>query len=303
MNPSDGFPSCPNCEQPLEARFLYCPNCGEKNSDHRQSIKHLFEELFEHTIHFDSKIWRTLKSLYTRPGALPVMYNQGKRTSFVAPLRLYIFVSFIFFLVIPTSGTQDETKAGPPSHDKVSFTFGPIKSQELIGLNEQQIDELMVQKNMKPTGMRRHMVHHIAQYANGGLNFYEEFLHKWFKTLSYLMFLLMPLFALFTYLLFAKPRIFFVEHLVFALYFHSFYLSFLALSKGFALLFHFPLFFSPAILVCLFFILVYLFVGLRTMFGQGVAITALKTVATFILYWFSVLVCSLFTYLIIFLFL
>jgi hypothetical protein len=287
--------SCANCEQPLPRDYRFCPNCGERNSDHRQSVRHLLKELLEHTVHFDSKIWRTLKSLFTRPGLLPVEFNRGKRSSVVAPLRFYIFVSFIFFVLMPMSGSKDATvpaTSGKEAQLDAKFTFGPITSDELKGLNEAQIDALMVAKGMKPTALRRSLVHHAAEYANGDQNLWAEAFHFFLKGLSYMMFLLVPLFALMTFLFFRTPALYFVEHLVFALYFHGFYFSLLAGGKAFALLMHLPFFLGPAFPVSLAIILVYLWVALRRVFGQGKLITAVKAVVVFALYWLSVFFAS-----------
>jgi hypothetical protein len=101
-----------------------------------------------------------------------------------------------------------------------------------------------------------------------------------------------PLFALMTFLFFRTPALYFVEHLVFALYFHGFYFSLLAGGKAFALLMHLPFFLGPAFPVSLAIILVYLWVALRRVFGQGKLITAVKAVVVFALYWLSVFFAS-----------
>jgi hypothetical protein len=57
-------------------------------------LRELFGELFE----FDSKVWRTARLLLLKPGALTVDYHEGRRRRQVRPVKLYLFVSAVYFL-------------------------------------------------------------------------------------------------------------------------------------------------------------------------------------------------------------
>src|SRR5690606_13445027 len=94
------FVQCPNCGHTFEEVNNYCPNCGQENHDLNVPVKHLVEEFFESTLHYDTKFWRTLKYLITRPGYLTEKFNLGQRASYVPPFRLYVFVSIFFFTTI-----------------------------------------------------------------------------------------------------------------------------------------------------------------------------------------------------------
>ena len=49
-------------------------------------------------LHYDSQFLKTISHLLFRPGRLTKEYMAGRRVAFVNPIKLYIFVSFVFFL-------------------------------------------------------------------------------------------------------------------------------------------------------------------------------------------------------------
>lgn len=105
--------TCLNCNYVVENRF--CPNCGQENIDTRKSFYHLFIHFFEDLTHYENAFWRTIKNLIFKPASLTKEYLLGKRMSYLAPVRLYIFISFVtFFLlsVIPDSADTPEVKMG-----------------------------------------------------------------------------------------------------------------------------------------------------------------------------------------------
>src|ERR1043166_2350402 len=89
---------CANCGAPLYGR--YCATCGQERDTHRRSVASLAHDLFEDIASFDSRILRTAKALLFRPGELPLAFHEGRTRRYVPALRLYFFVSLIFFLVL-----------------------------------------------------------------------------------------------------------------------------------------------------------------------------------------------------------
>lgn len=128
--------TCLNCNYVVENRF--CSNCGQENIDTRKSFHHLFIHFFEDLTHYENAFWRTIKNLILRPSSLTKEYLSGKRMSYLAPVRLYIFISFVtFFLlsVIPNSSEEEEDTNGKHKTEKeinndVNKTF--TKEQEKI---------------------------------------------------------------------------------------------------------------------------------------------------------------------------
>jgi hypothetical protein len=89
--------NCANCQTPLAGGF--CHACGQRAHVHR-SLLHFGEELLHGLLHFDAKGWRTLPLLVARPGKLTRDYIDGKRTRFVSPLALFLFMVFFMFFVV-----------------------------------------------------------------------------------------------------------------------------------------------------------------------------------------------------------
>jgi hypothetical protein len=101
--------SCANCQTPLTGSF--CHACGQRAHVHR-SLLHLGEEFLHGLLHFDAKAWRTLPLLVAMPGKLTREYIHGKRTRFVSPLALFLFMVFFMFFVV--SGVSQKTIQGAP---------------------------------------------------------------------------------------------------------------------------------------------------------------------------------------------
>lgn len=88
---------CLNCGSIVRGPF--CQNCGQENIEPKESFWHLVVHFFNDITHFDGKFFTTMKSLLTRPGFLSKEYVKGRRASYINPIRMYLFTSFIFFLL------------------------------------------------------------------------------------------------------------------------------------------------------------------------------------------------------------
>ena len=89
---------CLNCGADLQGRF--CHKCGQENIEPKESFLHLLSHLISHEFHFDSKFLSTAKHLLLTPGFLTKEYMAGRRASYLDPIRMYIFLSAFFFLVV-----------------------------------------------------------------------------------------------------------------------------------------------------------------------------------------------------------
>jgi hypothetical protein len=83
----------------------FCSSCGQKNDDLRRSSFVLAKDFMKDTFGFDSRMWRTLGILAASPGRVPKEYAHGKRSRFTPPVRLFLVVSFLFFLTIGLTNT------------------------------------------------------------------------------------------------------------------------------------------------------------------------------------------------------
>jgi len=90
-------PSCLNCGAHL--RGQYCGHCGQRSRNRLISIWQLLREAFGDLLELDSRLWRTLLPLLTRPGQLTRDYLEGRRARYMPPFRTYLVLSVIFFVV------------------------------------------------------------------------------------------------------------------------------------------------------------------------------------------------------------
>ena len=90
--------TCLNCGGIVTER--YCSHCGQENTEPKESLGHLIGHFFADVTHFDSQIFTTLKDLVFRPGFLTREYVAGRRLKYLNPIRMYIFISAVFFLVV-----------------------------------------------------------------------------------------------------------------------------------------------------------------------------------------------------------
>jgi hypothetical protein len=96
--PACNTKQCQNCGFDLEGTF--CGRCGQPE----QSMIRFFGAVIMHYLDdifgFDSRAGRTLFPLVFRPGFLTNEYFRGRRVHYVPPLRLYFFISIIFFITL-----------------------------------------------------------------------------------------------------------------------------------------------------------------------------------------------------------
>jgi len=90
--------NCLNCQATLYGR--YCHVCGQENLEPKETVWHLVSHFFNDITHFDGKFFSTVKYLLRKPGFLSKEYAAGRRASYLNPVRMYVFTSAIFFLIL-----------------------------------------------------------------------------------------------------------------------------------------------------------------------------------------------------------
>ncbi|MFT4682764.1 MAG: hypothetical protein ACJAU0_000894 [Flavobacteriales bacterium] len=96
--------ACLNCSTSLKAEFEYCPSCGQETLNTTASVGEFFKHFLSDYFTFDSKILRSFGPLFFKPGFLTNEFLAGKRVHYISPLRMYIFISLAFFLVLSLLG-------------------------------------------------------------------------------------------------------------------------------------------------------------------------------------------------------
>jgi hypothetical protein len=117
--------NCLNCQATLYGR--YCHVCGQENLEPKETVWHLVTHFFNDITHFDGKFFATVKYLLRKPGFLSKEYVAGRRASYLNPIRMYVFTSAIFFLIL---FTLKDPK------NMVNTTETPDKRETIAGLKQ-----------------------------------------------------------------------------------------------------------------------------------------------------------------------
>ncbi len=101
--------NCLNCGTILDGH--YCHNCGQENLEIKENFSHLMNHAVSDYFHFDHQFFHTLKPLLFQPGKLTNEYMAGKRVQYLHPIKMYIFISLIFFVLIFKKSSDEKSDA------------------------------------------------------------------------------------------------------------------------------------------------------------------------------------------------
>jgi len=91
---------------------------------------------------FDSKLFRSLFPLIGKPGHLTNEYNKGKRASYILPLRLYVFTTFLFFFIITVNNKIYNMKLDQETPTEVWVTQDSLENYLAKSRQDLPADEI-----------------------------------------------------------------------------------------------------------------------------------------------------------------
>ena len=206
---------CKNCDAVLLGRF--CVNCSQAANVHVPTTKELLHEMLEGITHSDSRLWRTLTTLWFKPGQLTQEFVAGRRVAYLPPFRLYLILSIIFFLLLSFVHTN-----------VAMLTFGDIlkppsppasaSKPDLKSINS--CDDFVTWSNQPTWSPRiKHVCEAVLRDDAGNL------VHLAIGITSKAMFIFLPLIAFLNMLLYWRPRYRYAAQLLFFVHLHAFYFS------------------------------------------------------------------------------
>lgn len=191
---------CSNCGAPLADR--YCGRCGQ-DSHVSLSFGHFLHEFVEGMFHVDSRLWRTLRALVTRPGLLTAQYLDGKRRSYSPPFRTYLVISIVYFILASIFGAPSSRVVSPGGQD--------LQVSDCARMAAHPGWMLRFVPDLEGACVRA--LSDDRRALNAAL---ENLLPK-------VMFVVLPLVALVQFWIYRRQRPLYLENLVFVLHFQSFY--------------------------------------------------------------------------------
>lgn len=126
---------CANCGAQLQGKF--CHVCGQENLELHESFGHMMNHAISDYFHFDHQFFHTLKPLFFQPGKLTIDYMAGKRVQYLHPVKMYIFISLIFFILVFRTDKKE---------NQVSESKNPKTKKELAATNK-KLDSLIKDTN------------------------------------------------------------------------------------------------------------------------------------------------------------
>jgi len=263
-------PRCDNCGASVPGR--YCGSCGQRLEPPVHSLGHFVGVAAEDLTHADSRLWRTLGTLLVKPGVLTREFLAGRRARYLPPVRLYLVVSVVFFLWAGVHASNDHQSIIEVKADGTHATVKDHASPEdCAGLAYQGTFAARVAP----------LLHQICVKAvkDNGRSLSEGLVH----TLPRAMFVFLPALAAVMMLFYWRPRRYYVEHLLFLVHNHAFVFVFLMLTWVLAL----PI--PPAFAALIWapsslYMVWYVYRAMRTVYGQGRALTIAKMLAMSFVY-------------------
>jgi len=214
---------CPNCSMPLKGAWCY--SCGQVAEDFHRSATKLVLESVREVFDFDNRIWQTLPDLVYRPGRLTRSYLDGHRAPQVPPLRFFLVVLLLLFLVGSDFGSRPTL--APPGGNEAQAIQKIEQNPKISTEDKKEIEAdiraaQMIEKSRKPSAFGQWLKGRIT-YAATHKNEFWQAVQNWAERFAFLM---LPLAAGLMSLLFVLQRRFFLyDHIIFSM--HS--LSFLCL--------------------------------------------------------------------------
>lgn len=281
---------CLNCGNRIDD-FNYCYHCGQRNTDKRIPVKEFFHDFLKDYFTFDSKFFRSLFPLLSKPGHLTNEYTSGRRINFIFPLRLYLFTTFLFFFVVAVQTKIDHNKISVTSvkqkvsKDSLLMVFNELLASQSTKEKKHIVTYLDSSFSIYPRKNEKNLDINITGFDSSSVLFSyfkekEEYLESlgkegenifWKSVIEQIpkvLFIMVPFFALILKLLYIRHKRYYVEHLVFSFHIHTFIFLFLLL----------PIIFLRwyTVLFVILVIIVYLFLAMKRVYVQSFIKTLVK---------------------------
>ena len=282
--------NCPNCGNERSLRF--CAHCGQNDRDYIRSLPPLMSDILRETFELDSRVARTVRLLITKPGELSAEFSRNRRASYSSPIRLYLFVSLVFFFLLSiTAGPDRPRDRVDAMHLKVEQAREAVDVEALKAvLSAEQrfkVDEIVSRPRYAVAklfvyGMAASLADREDKPNQTERFFYAQMvdvlhtprlaMERLVDNLPISMFFMLPAYTLLLAAIYRRKRRFYVEHFVFGIHVHT------VAFAAFAVLLLLPegVIGDIAHLALVFALAAYYFAALLRYYGDGPALTTVK---------------------------
>jgi len=236
---------CENCGAPLHGHW--CGQCGQPAIDYRRSFRYVIADLLDEFLNWDSKFFRTIGLLLVRPWKLTNAFLAGHRVRYVHPLRLYLLASILFFFAVNYWAKAIHVAPTRFSSEQRSAVEAALKKRDMPPEIRAEVENALNRAGSPASGQAEQPpqatptplvdfspsknpstpfekwieTHAREKIGERGTNL-QLFVKTLISNLPYMMLCCIPLFALVLKLLYVRRKVFYIDHLIYALHIHSF---------------------------------------------------------------------------------
>jgi len=221
--------ACLNCDADLAGLRpapRYCPACGQETRVLPPTLREFAQQFGGAYFSTEGALWRTLKLLLFRPGELTRLYLAGRRKHYVLPLRLYLTISVLVLLLVRLLAAANIAEPGAVTVDQ-----GDLKNVTLnIGVGRAGLREGAFYCENLPAWLCTRIQRRVDIKPEAVASVVQQVGERSVANLGGALFVLLPAFALWLKLVYARRRMRYTEHLVFALHVHALWFILLGLA-------------------------------------------------------------------------
>jgi hypothetical protein len=251
--------TCKNCKLTFSGKI--CNACGEKVFEPKQlSAGYFFHQVIDFFFHWESKVLKTIKLNFLKPGFVTKENLNGVRVPYAKPIQLYLVVAIAFYFIVTKVGVTDYIPSFGDHQFYSLSTYKPFAWAEPLDLKvEGGIDSIWDRKGremetriLKNINSQREddgsykivkddgtdslfiAADKIPIYAERSMNKQRnQMFHEKVGTLGKtFIFILLPIFASFFLLFFFKQLKYYGAALILATHFMVYNLCFYALNAA-----------------------------------------------------------------------
>ncbi len=231
---------CGNCGAALAGAF--CPVCGQEDREFRRPFWRILGQFARALVDLDSRVYRSLFLLYTRPGFLSSEYVQGRRARYTPPLRMFLVLSIVFFLLVSIfpQGGDNPAPAQPAAGEQQSerpLRDLPADGEDVDGFAELDLDPAEIRASIEAVPIPflpeatagrlkelaiTQIVGNYDDMRDDPREFFQEFFSDSLEYVTIFILLMMPLLALLQAVFYVFRRRYYAEHFMLTLHNHSF---------------------------------------------------------------------------------
>ncbi len=201
---------CKNCRTELKPEMKFCHECGEKITHKRINVKNLSHNLL-YAFGWDNKFLLTIRSLITHPGEFFKEYIDGNRKKYTNPFAFFAIDAALSLLIFNQFEEEYLRASGEIDQSQIEMIQGLINDESEKIKTDSLHNEVSVNQKEQRKEINR------LEFQRKQLEMAQTVQKATLKYFNIVSFFLLPIYALFAFLVYRKPYNY-GEHIVIGAY-------------------------------------------------------------------------------------